>query len=338
MATYYEMLKLPPAASAAEIVAAYESQYELIRRLVNHPTQGLIAQQSIADLEHAREVLTDPIKRAAYDAENAAIASTAGLADPEIARSQHFIAPPPVPLSTPRTVNAPQSARTRNASLWECSKCASENPPNTQFCLNCGVELVRLCPGCNRVTSLVATGFCGACGSRWETANRKVRIDEERRLLINELSVAQSSSQVDVEQLGGEFTEVVGRIKSLRMRAAPFLPGGIVGVVINGFIWLVLTIALSWIFIDVFRLSYWFIMVAACIIPPLMLAVRQSMSINKAGSRQQLQAEYERLAQLKAQREQSIQRHISDLTASLERINRELLELGSRDTGHSPLS
>jgi class 3 adenylate cyclase/tetratricopeptide (TPR) repeat protein len=45
-----------------------------------------------------------------------------------------------------------------------CPACASENPPNSRFCGNCGTPLARTCPSCGSQNP-PANNYCAACGT-----------------------------------------------------------------------------------------------------------------------------------------------------------------------------
>jgi hypothetical protein len=299
----------------------------------------LHAQQNLVQLEQARVVLTDPAKRAAYDAANGLAGATAGLADPRQA-TMDLLAPPmgfgPPPSSAPPA--APR--RTTKSALWECVECAADNPANTQFCFGCGAELIRECPECHAVKSLVATGFCGGCGMHFDAAQSRQRIDGERKVLASELVAVRATLDVPTETLGGEFATRYAEIASLAARArADKKPGGFVrGVVFVGS-YLILLVAIS--LLVSFRLvpvAFLYSAVGSVIVPllgavlVLVLAARrwshgfETRRMTIAGA---IRDQQTRLAELIAQRRASIEGHIDMLATSLERLNHEYEALGA---------
>lgn len=187
MPTYYEMLKIQSTASAAEIEAAIQGQYDQWRRLVTHHDVKVANQANLAlsTLETIRATLSDPSKRSAYDAGIGLGDTVGGLADVSvILQGLGPTMTPPAPGSS-KTTGMPSAAP--SSSLWTCPKpeCGADNPPHTRYCFKCGTELVRQCPECDAMTSLIATKMCGTCGYNYEVAL-------ERRTLKERVSVAQN--------------------------------------------------------------------------------------------------------------------------------------------------
>jgi hypothetical protein len=201
MANYYEMLKIQPAATSAEITEAIEAQYNQWRRLVTHHDPNIVnqANQALAKLEQIRTTLTDPAKRGIYDAAIEVHGPTAGLADPEaVLRDMPAAAAmtPPARIAAGR-VTAPLAQRAAaTSSLWASPKCQTETPPMSEHCFKCGTQLLRICPECGGMTSLISTGVCGKCGYRYERA-------VQRKELKQQISLLQGQQQ----NLGAELTK-----------------------------------------------------------------------------------------------------------------------------------
>lgn len=204
MANYYEMLKIQPAASSVEITEALEVQYNQWRRLVTHHDPNIVnqANQALAKLEQIRATLTDTAKRNDYDTAIEVHGPTAGLADPEaILRDMTIVA---VMTPSARTVagtaaesNGLKAATT--SSLWACPRCQTENPPMSEHCFKCGATLIRICPECSGLTSLISTGVCGKCGYSFDIALQRkkfsqqiLEIKNERKMLEKGLSDAKN--------------------------------------------------------------------------------------------------------------------------------------------------
>lgn len=187
MKTYYEQLDVKSDASEAEIQAAIDEMYNQWRQAVTHPDATIAeeANRNLRVLEEMRATLTDPVKRAGYDA-GIGLGGAAGLADPAAVLKQM-----PAPLKS-RNVASPSGERT-GSGLWTCQKCKTDNPPQTRHCFSCGAKLVRTCPNCGQMASLIATGFCGNCGMQYEVAVRLAELRANQAASEQELKQAQSS-------------------------------------------------------------------------------------------------------------------------------------------------
>ena len=175
MSNYYEMLGLATDANTADIHRAVDKRYNEMRQLATHPDAGVVEQanRGLRLLEQMRATLTDPTRREVYNA-GIGIGGAGGLVDP--AAILRNATPPPPP---PRvTVPAPAPAAAP-ADLWVCPKCSTRNPEWTQFCLKCQNEMVRQCPECSQMKSLVKTGVCGNCGFSFDAAARRVALNAE---------------------------------------------------------------------------------------------------------------------------------------------------------------
>lgn len=202
MATYYEVLALPPSASEPEIEAALDGLYTQWRRLVTHHDASVAdqANQALRQLEAIRVTLLDTAKRAGYDAGIGVSGTVGGLADPEALLQSAAVAAPAPPRPAARRPLRAAAPAPDQASLWMCPKqgCGAENPPNTKHCFKCGLPLVRECPQCGKMKSLIATGYCGECGANYDTTTER-----------NELEAALDERQGELDDLQSKMNEVV---------------------------------------------------------------------------------------------------------------------------------
>lgn len=244
MPNYYETIKLAPSASVAEIEVACDTLYNQWRGLINHqdPNIAVQATQALHTVEVIRDTLMDPAKRAGYDAGLGLSESVGGLADPEALIRQTAIMTPPAP----RNAASPAGSRgtTQAGNLWACPKCNADNPAQTDFCLKCGAQLVRKCPECQQKSSLVATGFCGKCGYKYEAAQKRVELKMTIAVLEREVVDLNSRvSESNDEAMGSPWLSV----------PVVMLLGGLImcfalrDVVIIGIITIVSSILLFWI-------------------------------------------------------------------------------------------
>jgi uncharacterized membrane protein YqjE len=205
MPNYYEVLNLQPTATTSEIEVACESQYNQWRRLVTHHDPNVVnqANQALQLLETIRTTLTNTNTRAVYDAGIGIGVTLGGLADPEAILSQAAAAPTPPPpdLLKPRA-GAPSAAAVSKPNLWVCPKCNCDNPADTKYCYKCGAQLVRNCPECKKMTSLVVSGFCGNCGFQYEVALQRAELtgkidlaQQQLDTLETQLKAAESEEQ-----------------------------------------------------------------------------------------------------------------------------------------------
>ncbi len=135
-----------------------------------------------------------------YDEAIGVKGATAGLIDPTaMLNVPRGVMPPPPPPRTPasKAVVSEKSA----SKLWACQKCGEKNPEHTQFCYNCGAQLVCECPKCHKNTSLVATGFCGSCGANYGETLKRIEL---RTQLTKELNKAKGQ-QVALSQSASSF-------------------------------------------------------------------------------------------------------------------------------------
>ena len=210
MPNYYELLQITPGASDAEILAAYETQYNQWRRLVTHHDPNVVnqANQALQALETIRQTLGDPSRRAAYDAGIGLAGPIGGLADPATllqslqrpAAPAPMAPPPPAPMSQ-TTTTAPATMATPG--LWACAKCGTDNPAQTKFCFKCGNQLVRTCPECRKETSLIATGMCGECGYSYDRAMQRQEIKQQIATLQQELGPKQTAQTEELKAAKG---------------------------------------------------------------------------------------------------------------------------------------
>jgi hypothetical protein len=325
MSSYYEILNVAPDASVAEIESAHATRYDQLRRLVNHPSQGLSAQQTLMELARAHAVLTDSAKRAAYDQEIGLGAPVGGLADPHLGYGSGPVAPPPL-LQSPPVPNGASSAvqPASRAPLWQCSDCATENPPNTQFCLSCGGELVRECPECQKVMSLVATGFCGGCGMHWEAAKERAQLRIERMTTAREWTAARSALGIDARNLGGEFAAVLANTRTLETRVKSINARGLEppGIAFLGIFPSALVAGIA-----APPLQAPLAVVCFCLVLAGAIVHGRNLGRRKASVQRELQAEVQRFADLTANRQRVLQERIDELALSLEHLNEQFEQL-----------
>jgi hypothetical protein len=204
MANYYEILKIQPSASAAEITAAIDAQYNQWRRLVTHHDPNIVnqANQALGHIERIRATLTDPEKRSIYDtAIGVANQQIGGLADPEALLNAPGVtgvspnlgmakAPPSSP--APGAPAAPAAGARLDA--WECSKCKAQNPIGTRFCKKCGAQIGIDCPNCKNLAEAAAK-HCSNCGVDLQKALQKKKADEEERARLAVLQQAEEQKR-----------------------------------------------------------------------------------------------------------------------------------------------
>lgn len=215
MTNYYDFLNINPAASPAEIETALESTRTKWRRLINHHDPNIVnqANQALTILEQIQGTLTNTDKRAAYDTGIGLTGVVAGLADPEALLKTMPLVPPSV-----KNVQSHKPVETTSDDLWACPKCGAVNPELSPSCFNCGAQLLRVCPECNQKRSLVKTGVCGNCGSRYDIAVKKRQelrnvLTAKRQEMRDELSTEEQKMQnlnSQVNNLKGEKTEPNG--------------------------------------------------------------------------------------------------------------------------------
>jgi len=152
--TYYDILKVAPTASIAEIEAVLDTQYHQCRRLVTHhkPEVADKATQALRKIEQMRATLTDPAKRAAYDAQ-------LGLSYPASPNTQLPIA------DNVKISGVP------------CPRCHTENPENVRFCKSCGQTLIGECPRC-ATQVMFYEKFCPKCGGNIEELKYQMELAE----------------------------------------------------------------------------------------------------------------------------------------------------------------
>jgi hypothetical protein len=191
MPNYYEILAISPSASAADIEAALDGQYNQVRRLVNHYDQNVVnqANQALLILEQARTALLDPQKRSAYDQSlGLNVNRVGGVADPTQSGAAPVQAPPMTPpggmLPSMGMAAAPLGFRPAPVqppaplvSAWQCNSCGRTNPVGTMFCQQCGQPLGRICPNCQASYEAKAN-FCPSCGLTFDAATRRTELGQ----------------------------------------------------------------------------------------------------------------------------------------------------------------
>lgn len=163
MSNYYETLKISQSATSVEIQTAYETAYNYWRNLVNHHDPKMVQQanQALSVIEQIRTTLSDPVKRANYDA-SLSIGSIGGLADATAQPAATPMMTPPMARSSVIPGSRAQS-NIVNSDSWSCTKCYSVNVLGTRFCKKCGNQLGKDCPKCHTLLEASAQ-FCSVCG------------------------------------------------------------------------------------------------------------------------------------------------------------------------------
>lgn len=195
MSTYYEILQIPQNATEADIVSACDAQYHRYRRLVTHhdPEKADDATRKLRQLEEIRATLTDPAKRAAYDARLGISGAVSGLADPAARQRPGGSAAlqPPGPASS--------TAPADRTDAWVCARCQMPNAIGAHYCAKCGAQIGRACPECNTMTPMNAQ-FCTKCGVDIEFSI-SARQKEQRKQKINHIQQEMRQHQVRLADL-----------------------------------------------------------------------------------------------------------------------------------------
>ncbi len=224
MPTYYEILKIQPTAITPEIESAYEVQYHHWRHLVTHhdPTVVNKANQALQALEQIRTTLTDPTKRAAYDAKLNLQGPVGGLADPQ-ARSTAAAPPPPRPGAVAPPGSATASHTPTRTDVWICPQCRAPNPVQSRFCKQCGQTLGVNCPKCNTMVE-ATNAFCAVCGGNIQQLTeqkqrRSELIDAQQQLAAKRQEVQQAipDNKEEVKSLRGITVSAIAWIGWLPM-------------------------------------------------------------------------------------------------------------------------
>lgn len=207
VSNYYEMLGLATDANTADIHRAVDNRYNEMRQLATHPDATVVeeANRNLRLLEQMRATLTDASRRAAYDA-GIGVGGAGGLADPAAILRKATPPPPPrVIMPTPSPSAAPANAA---PDLWVCPKCDTRNPEWTQFCLKCQNEMVRQCPECGQMKSLVKTGVCGHCGFSFDAATRRIALNGKINSVLGQVSAHQANVAKMTEEMKAKRVNV----------------------------------------------------------------------------------------------------------------------------------
>ena len=176
MPTYYEQLGVSPDASVEEIRQAYADRYDALRqRAERHhdPAERLKAEEQRLELEKAIVVLTDPAKRAEYDA-TLGMTSRGRLVDPDapMPDADRVGAPPP----TPPPVRPHTDVR---VDAWVCPRCQHPNPIGTRYCQKCREQIGVDCPNCGTTVQATAK-YCPNCGIEIRSALEEQEREKEK--------------------------------------------------------------------------------------------------------------------------------------------------------------
>ncbi len=187
MLTYYEILKVLPTATTAEIQSAYEAQYAQLERFANHPDAQTVgrARQGLQFLQQVFATLSDTEKRKAYDA---SMGLLAGLADPQA------VPKPSVPVP-PASVLPPTPVVEASVDAWVCPACRTHSPIGSRFCKSCGQTLAHECPQCDELVETAAT-FCSACGFDLNSYTPPLKLHTEL-VTVDDKLTAQIAQQLE---------------------------------------------------------------------------------------------------------------------------------------------
>jgi transcription elongation factor Elf1 len=231
MSNYYELIELNPTATLAEIENAIDTRYNQWRALVTHHDDKIRdqANQAMRMLEQIRATLTDPAKRGVYDEAIGVKGATAGLVDPTAVMNMPRVTMPPPP-PPPRPPVAKQVVSEASTSkLWACQKCGEKNPEHTQFCYNCGTQLVRECPKCHKNTSLVSTGFCGNCGANYEETVKRIELRTQLAKDLIDITIQQNNFMEEYQML----REKAGKVAKDKYEIERQVWGGVILIVLG---------------------------------------------------------------------------------------------------------
>lgn len=146
-------------------------------------------------LETIRTTLLDPAKRAGYDA-GIGLGAVTNLTDPDLIVR---ISPTP-PSASPSSANSNKQVAPSQG-LWVCPKCGTDNPEHTQYCFKCAAQLVRECPKCRKISSLISTGICGNCGTQYEYFVQLSQLQRQKTMLMTN----RASLDQDINILSEKF-------------------------------------------------------------------------------------------------------------------------------------
>jgi len=139
---YYELLDVPPDATADRIREAVAAQRRYWTALMNHRDleRRQEAERILEKLKQAYDTLTDPARRASYDRSRAK-----GMR------------------------SAPASGSAQAFQDGVCPQCGTDNGAGASYCSACGQDLRKVCPQCG-ATMFVAADFCRICGTNYDKA------------------------------------------------------------------------------------------------------------------------------------------------------------------------
>jgi hypothetical protein len=189
MTTYYDVLKISPSTSLAEVEKKIDDEYNHWRRLVTHHDLEIAdqANKALRQLEQIRATLTDATERQRYDDSIGFQGSLGGLADPDI------VAPKSSMDKALRVSKV--SVQPTSLDVWICKKCEAPNRIGLKFCARCGRQIGQECPNCQKMISM-REAFCAHCGKNIgdfvreqeleDAALKKRQLDEQRKLLENQ--------------------------------------------------------------------------------------------------------------------------------------------------------
>lgn len=172
------------------------------------PTRVNQANQALQALELIRTTLTNPEKRAVYDAAIGVSGPIGGLADPTVLLQSTIPVPPPSSVSKPKAVTPPDISE--RADAWVCPNCQRVNAMGTPFCKQCGQKLGRKCPKCGQLTEMTFS-FCAFCGVDMDAFLRQKQMQTRQAIDKSLARIADLIRQI--EQTGSvRNLEVIERL------------------------------------------------------------------------------------------------------------------------------
>lgn len=202
--SYYRILGVSPTASATELEAAIDASYqENLRKVIAHNRDTADDANRMLRLleEQIRPTLTDPARRATYDARLAVSEQIGGLADPDAQQGVSIL--PPRPEQSIRSI--PQSGASV-VDAWVCPKCQAQSPRGTRFCGTCSYKIGIECPKCGKLV-FANVVFCSECSVEvkpelaLKTAREEAQKAEQAHMQLTALQAQLQTARAKVDEL-----------------------------------------------------------------------------------------------------------------------------------------